>query len=148
MICGHGVLSLYDLWAEMKEGHLDWRAGDKKTKSNPLWMVVDYLDLVTGGSSKVSLDRAQSSGPSVVLWHSCQFVSIQPDFTKHKSNHFQMEWEKHISILLFWCKEPIQLIRLCWLDIPVLLIISDKEAWRSFEGTFIGKDNPFLLQYY
>ena len=55
--------------------------GDKKTKSNPLWMVVDYLDLVTGSSSKLSLDRAPSSGPSVVLWHFCQFLSTQPNFT-------------------------------------------------------------------
>ena len=36
MICGHGVLSLYDLWAEMKAGHLDWvRGGGQKDQIQP-----------------------------------------------------------------------------------------------------------------
>ena len=75
MICGTGWKP--DIWT-----------GDKKTKSNPLWMVVGLLGFSYGRGSKLSLDDRH---PSVVLWHSCQFVSTQTDFTKHKSNHFQME---------------------------------------------------------
>ena len=84
MICGTGWKP--DIWT-----------GDKKTKSNPLWMVVGLLGFSYGRSSKLSLDDRH---PSVVLWHSCQFVSqTQTDFTKHKSNHFQMEQKKNYLIL-------------------------------------------------
>ena len=80
MICGTGWKP--DIWT-----------GDKKTKSNPLWMVVGLLGFSYGRGSKLSLDDRH---PSVVLWHSCQFVSTQTDFTKHKSNHFQMEQKKKL----------------------------------------------------
>ena len=66
MICGHGVLSLYDLWAEMKAGdHLD--PGGQKDQMQPSLNGRGLLGFSYGRSSKLSLDRAPSSGPSVVL---------------------------------------------------------------------------------
>ena len=79
MICGYGVLSLYDLWTEMKAGHLDW--GGQKDQIQPSLNGRGLLGFSYGRSSKLSLDRSPTSSPSVVLWHPCQFVSTQPDFT-------------------------------------------------------------------
>ena len=69
MICGQ----------RWKAGHLDW--GGQKDQIQPSLNGRGLLGFSYGRSSKLSLDRSPTSSPSVVLWHPCQFVSTQPDFT-------------------------------------------------------------------
>ena len=74
------VLALDMICGQRWKHRTIWTLGDKKTKCNPLWMVVDYLDLVSETAPTFKAITRSSSAPSVVLWHSCQFVSTQPDF--------------------------------------------------------------------
>ena len=55
--------------------------GGQKDQIQPSLNGRGLLGFSYGRSSKLSLDRSPTSSPSVVLWHPCQFVSTQPDFT-------------------------------------------------------------------
>ena len=103
-----------------------WTGGDKKTKSNPLWMVVDYLDLVTGAAQSY-----HSIGPQLRVHLSycdtpvnlCQLNQILPT---HKSNHFQMEWQKANKLIIHCSHSDDQGFNTeCWLNIGAMLIFSN-----------------------
>ena len=83
-----------------------WTGGDKKTKSNPLWMVVDYLDLVTAGAQSyhsIGLQLRVHLSYCDTPVNLCQPNLILPT---HKSNRFQMESKNKLnyySLPSFWC---------------------------------------------
>ena len=43
MICGHAVLSLYDLWGELREGHLDCRGTKRPNPTLSEWSWITWI---------------------------------------------------------------------------------------------------------
>ena len=98
-ICGQSSAPLDMICGQRWKHRTIWTLGDKKTKCNPLWMVVDYLDLVSETAPTFKAITRSSSAPSVVLWHSCQFVSTQPDFQNTNLIISKWKWKLNFDQL-------------------------------------------------
>ena len=101
-----------------------WTGGDKKTKSNPLWMVVDYLDLVTGGAQSyhsIGLQVRVHLSYCDTPVNLCQPNLILPT---HKSNRFQIDWVKTNYIIIHCPHSDAKGFNTeCWWIISVMLYI-------------------------